>query len=284
MNQPPTLRHFGGEIQNLFHSILLFELMNNLPLQPVDPALLVPMDLFSGDYPLATDVMYAGPESFCGPVYRPGARLSLHRDMAEIVLVAARLVHERAGGSLVLYDGLRTTTVQALICDTPVVKAHPHWTEEGPLRMFAPPGKGGHPRGMAIDLSVREADGLMLDMGTAVDALPEGSAGPEDNPAHRAYIHLTDDVRRNRDFLTQALCDAASFFRRPLRPLPSEWWDYRFPEDVYNPYAPLADEDVPPSLRLSGKIPDHLGCPEFPPGHYEELAASVSYAASLYVR
>lgn len=255
-----------------------------MPPQPpglkMDPADLIPMDLFTRDHPVTVDVMYAGPDSFCGPVYRKGARLSLHRDMAEVVLLAAHLVHKRAGASLVLYDGLRTTTVQAMICETPIVKAHPHWTAEGPLRMFAPPGKGGHPRGMAIDLSVRGADGHMLDMGTIVDALPEGGADKDINPAHREYAGLTDQVRRNRDLLTGAFLDAAKALNRTIRPLPSEWWDYRFPDEVYNAFEPLADEDVPPALRLSDAIPAGQGHPEFPDGHYQNAAQKVKKAIS----
>lgn len=258
--------------------------MNNPEFIPIDPADLIPMDLFLTTEPFSIDVMYAGPASFCGPVYKPSARLSLHCDMAEIILVAARLVRDRIGGTLELYDGLRTTTAQRLICDTPIVKAHPHWTAEGPLRMFAPPGKGGHPRGMAIDLSVRDSNGALLDMGTVVDALPEGGADPDSNPAHREYVHLTQNVKNNRDILTNALRDAAQMFERPMRPLPSEWWDYRFPDDVYMRYAPLADEDVPPSLRLTNEIPDDKGHGEFPRGHYEALAELTSQAASRYIR
>ena len=261
--------------------------MNNLiplDLKHIDPADLIPMDLFLGREALQVDVMYAGPTSFCGIVYKPAARLSLHRDMAEVILAASRLIRDRIGGSLDLYDGLRTTTAQAVICNTPIVKTHPHWTEEGPLRMFAPPGKGGHPRGMAIDLSVRDAAGALLDMGTIVDALPAGGADRETNPAHRDYSHLIDAVRKNRDILTAALADAAALFGRPLRPLPSEWWDYRFPDEVYLRYHPLADEDVPPTLRLTDKIADDAGHPEFPRGHYEALAELTVQAVSRYIR
>lgn len=257
--------------------------MNSPTLKPIDPADLVPMDLFVKEYPLEVEVMYAGALSFCGPVYRPDARLSLHKDMAEIVLLTAHLVNKRAGAALVLYDGLRTTTVQALICDTPIVRAHPHWTADGPLRMFAPPGKGGHPRGMAIDLSVRGADGQMLDMGTIVDALPEGGADKDHNPAHREYVQLTAEVRRNRDLLTQAFLDAAKALNRQVRPLPTEWWDYRFTDDVYNAYVPLADEDVPPSLRLSDQVPADKGVQEFPPEHYRELTQRVKKAIAPHL-
>lgn len=258
--------------------------MNNMTLRPIDPADLVPMDLFARDHPLSIDVIYAGPDSFCGPVYRKDARLSLHRDMAEVVLLTAHRVHERSRATLVLYDGLRTTTVQALICATPIVRAHPHWTADGPLRMFAPPGKGGHPRGMAIDLSVRGADGQMLDMGTAVDALPAGGADKDQNPAHREYVALTDAVRRNRDLLTGAFLDAAAALNRIIRPLPSEWWDYRFTDDVYNAFAPLADEDVPPALRLSGVVPADQGYPELPESHYQNVAQKVRQAIAPHLK
>ena len=236
---------------------------------------LVPMDLFETDFPVAVEVMYAGPESFCGPVYRKGARLSLHRDMAEVVLLTAHLIHKRSGGTLMLYDGLRTTTVQALICDTPIVKAHPHWTAEGPLRMFAPPGKGGHPRGMAIDVSIRGRDGVLLDMGTIVDALPEGGADRDTNPAHREYPHQSALVIQNRALLTDSFMEAAATLGQVIRPLPAEWWDFRFPDEVYNAYAPLSDADVPPSLRLSDQVPAGQGCAELPAEHYQNLAGQI---------
>ncbi len=243
--------------------------------QPIDIHDLIPMDLFKADFPIEIEVMYAGTASFCGPVYRKEARLSLHRDMAEVVLLTAHLIKQRGNGTLMLYDGLRTTTVQALICDTPIVKAHPHWTADGPLRMFAPPGKGGHPRGMAIDVAIRGADGALWDMGTPVDALPEKGADKDANPAHREYPHLTAPVRRNRDFLTQAFMDAAALLGRVIRPLPAEWWDFRFPDEVYNAYAPLADADVPPSLRLSDQVPAGEGVAELPQGHYQSLAQQI---------
>lgn len=244
---------------------------------------LIPMDLFSSDSPLGIEVMYAGPLSFCGPVYRPDARLSLHRDMAEVVLLTAHLLQQRANGTLMLYDGLRTTTVQALICDTPIVKAHPHWTAEGPLRMFAPPGKGGHPRGMAVDVSVRAPDGTLWDMGTIVDALPAGGADRDTNPAHREYPQLRPLVRRNRDLLTNAFIEAAELLGRVIRPLPTEWWDFRFPDDIYNAYAPLSDADVPPSLRLSDQVPENKGAGERPAGHYQALAADIRARLQPYL-
>lgn len=252
--------------------------MNNLI--PIDPADLVPMDLFLKTEPLTIDVMYAGQSSFCGIVYKSAAPLSLHRDMAEVVVMAARLLYDRTGGQLELYDGLRTTTAQRIICETPIVKAHPHWTAEGPLRMFAPPGQGGHPRGMAIDLSYRDVSGALVDMGTVVDALPEGGADRENNPAHREYIHLASAVEINRADLTCALTDAADWLGRTIRPLPSEWWDYRFTDDVYGLYAALADEDVPPSLRLTNEIPDDVGVQELHSGHYEALAEKIFQTVS----
>lgn len=242
------------------------------------------MDLFTADYPLLIDVMYAGAGSFCGPVYRQGACLTLHSDMALLILVAARLLYDENGHKLELYDGLRTTTAQRLICETPVVKAHPHWTADGPLRMFAPPGQGGHPRGMAIDLSVRDVAGNLLDMGTVVDALPEGGMEPDVNPAHRAYPHLSKMVQRNRAMLTNILLKAAALTGQVLWPLTVEWWDYRFPAEVYNLYAPLADEDVPPSLRLTALVPDDQGFPEFTSGFYEAKAADLSQVAARYIR
>ncbi|MFN3826190.1 MAG: M15 family metallopeptidase [Micavibrio sp.] len=258
--------------------------MNQAELRRLDPADLIPMDLCLADCPLRIDVMYAGAGSFCGAVYRKDARLSLHRDMALIILVAGRFLYQETGFRLELYDGLRTHTAQKLICETPIVKAHPHWTADGPLRMFAPPGQGGHPRGMAIDLSIRDQAGQLLDMGTIVDALPEGGMEPEVNPAHREYPYLVPSVQKNRALLTDVLLKAAGMIGLPLWPLTVEWWDYRFPAEIYNLYAPLGDEDVPPSLRLTDIFAADQGVAEMPAGFYEDKAAALAREAGKYVR
>jgi zinc D-Ala-D-Ala dipeptidase len=183
---------------------------------------------------------------FGEPVYRPGARLWLHRRLAGVVEAAAALA-AKAGYRLVLYDGLRTTTAQARMLETQKVKDNPHWLEEP--RLLSPPGAGAHPRGMAIDVALETPEGRLLDMGTDFDFLAR-DPGPDHNPAHRLYTHMTPDVRKNRALLDEFMLSAGGQAGEELFPLPQEWWDYRLPPSVYEHYAPLGDEDLPPAMRM----------------------------------
>lgn len=227
--------------------------MSKSPIK-IDPAALVPMNELAGEYPLRVELVYAQAghkdNMFGEAIYRPDARLWLHKDMAEIVKRASTLVFEQHGYKMLLFDGLRTMDAQARIVETAIVKANPHWLDEN-NRMFSPPGKGGHPRGMAIDLTLETEDWEELDMGTAFDALPAEGAGPETNPAHRDTTLISAEARHNRDILTGFMMLAAKELSLPLHPLSLEWWDFRFPAEFYNQYAPLSDSDLPEEMRMT---------------------------------
>lgn len=213
----------------------------------ITPDQLVPMDLFVDDFPLRVELAYARADNllFAEQIYRADARLWLHKDLANIVLKASELCHDKHGLRCVLYDGLRTTDAQEKMLHTKRVQDNPHWLEEP--RLLSPPGTGGHPRGMAIDLALETMEGELLDMGTPFDYLTE-ERGPNNNPAHRDYIH-NEQISANRKKLEEAMMQAAEILDTPLLPLPQEWWDFRLPRETHEQYAPLADADLPPEMR-----------------------------------
>lgn len=200
-------------------------------------------------HPLRVDLAYARGDNllFGEPIYRPDAQLWLHKDLAAIVISAANRIHNQYGWRFVVYDGLRTTTAQAKMLKTQRVIDNPQWLQEP--RLLSPPGAGGHPRGMAVDVTLEDDIGNLLDMGTPFDFLAD-DPGPEKNPAHRSHPNLTDAVRRNRDILTRAMMRAADDLGYELLPLPQEWWDFRFPASVYEQFAPLSDDDLPEDMRM----------------------------------
>lgn len=255
--------------------------MNNLV--PVDPALLVPMDIFTDFLPVHVDVAYTQdfPKSFCGVIYRPGARLWLHRDLAQVVVRAA-VAAGKDGLGLILYDGLRTTEAQGLMRETAIVRANPHWLE-GDTRMLSPPGRGAHPRGMAIDLTLCAPDGAALDMGTAFDAMPENGAGPgpDTNKAHRETPHIGAAARGNRARLTAYMMDGAMRSAQFLMPLAQEWWDYRLMPMVYDRYAPLSDADLPAQMRMTDQCRDAPRIADFAPAHFETMRDGILRAAGV---
>lgn len=194
------------------------------------------------------DLAYAQDDNtlFKERIYRKDAQLFIYKDLAEIVLRVAQTVKEQ-GLRLVVYDSLRTSDAQARMLETQAVRDNPHWLEEP--RLLSPPGKGAHPRGMAVDCSLEMLNGELLDMGTVFDFLAE-DASPEHNPAHREHPYLSDEVRANRKILDDAFEDAAESLGIALFPLPQEWWDYRLPPAFTEQFAPLSDSDLPPAMRM----------------------------------
>lgn len=239
-------------------------------MEKINPARLVPMDMFEETGWLRVDLAYAGPDSFCGPIYRREARLWLHEDLAAIALLAARILWEKHELRLVIYDGLRTVSAQEAMLETPVVRANPHWLM-GEGSVLSTPGRGGHPRGMAVDVSLEDAGCCLIDMGTAFDEFPSGGSGPDTNRAHRDYAKLSDEIKKHRRILQDSMTGAAAALGMHLLPLPVEWWDFRFFHDVVNTWAPLDDRDLPLQMRMTARHLSHAGPPDFPDAHFEKM-------------
>ncbi|MEM7679618.1 MAG: M15 family metallopeptidase [Pseudomonadota bacterium] len=217
---------------------------------------LVPMDLFLDDFPIEIELAYAcdaAPNIF-GTIYKSEGKLILHKDLTKTSLLAARLIHEKHGLHVRFYDGLRTTDAQAKMSEAPIVKNNPHWLEE-PNRLLSPPGAGGHPRGMAVDATLQDENGELLDMGTVFDHLAEN---PERdfNPAHRHYPHTSRAEEKNRNILEDAFADAAKLLKLEIHPLPQEWWDFRMPAYIYEEFEPLSDSDLPPMYQMTEPASD----------------------------
>jgi len=240
----------------------------------INPADLVPMDLFTDDFPLRIDIVYAQgnhPENiFNTALYHTDARLWLHRDLCAIVLLASRKCHKEHDYYCVLKDGLRTTDAQAAMQKTDIVRANPHWCT-GPERLLSMPGQGAHPRGMAIDLILETKDGKQVNMGTDFDHL---SSDPDDNPARRSYTDFPDEVLHNRKLLESFMMEAARELGHDLWPLPSEWWDFRFPKNVITEFEPLSDRHLPAQMRMTSAETSRT--PEnFPDIHFQNLKSEL---------
>ncbi|MBC9718420.1 M15 family metallopeptidase [Streptomyces sp. TRM66268-LWL] len=85
-------------------------------------------------------------------------------------------------------------------------------------RFVSPPEIAPHSAGAAVDLTLVDADGQELDMGTRVNANPEESKGA-------CYTHadtISPLARANRTILCSALCEAG------LVNYPTEWWHWSF--------------------------------------------------------
>ncbi|MFH1158852.1 MAG: M15 family metallopeptidase [Pseudomonadota bacterium] len=227
-------------------------------LKRISPSELVAFDDFAGTHPVRVDPVYAQPlhldNMFKTAIYTPDAKIWGHRDLVAIVLAASRICFENTGWIFEIKDCLRPVEAQALMGETEIVKAHPQWLEEP--RLLSPPGTGGHPRGMAVDIILVDGNGKEIDMGTRFDYLTEDRAN---NPAARGTTRFGDDESRNRRILAnrrvleESMMQAAAAAGRKILPLPEEWWDFRFPPGHYNLYEPLRDADLPPEMRMTSQ-------------------------------
>ncbi|MET7621521.1 M15 family metallopeptidase [Streptomyces sp. NPDC005408] len=99
---------------------------------------------------------------------------------------------------------------------------HPDWPEEqvrsAASRYVSPPEIAPHSAGAAVDLTLAQADGRELDLGTRMNASPEES----DGACYTGAAHISDDARANRVILGAALTAAG------LVNYPTEWWHWSF--------------------------------------------------------
>lgn len=236
-------------------------------LQPDD---FVAMDWFEPDWPVTVDLVYARADHplniFKTALYNHGAQLWLHKDLARVVLRAANRLNEDFGWRLVLYDGLRPVEAQQRMHGTDTVRLeNPAWSVDGNPYLSLP-GQGGHPRGMAVDLSIEGAD-----MGSVFDDMTPQSA--------RDYAGFDKHILDNRNHLEMAMGEAAAALHLPLVPLPSEWWDYRFPKSMSDSHPAVCDAALPPFMRL---CEDHTrGIPEDWQSRFDKSRADVLNGLAL---
>lgn len=232
---------------------------------------LIPMDIFVKNEPITLDLVYQNKDHphniFGSNIYHPDARLWAHKDIACITLLTARILHQNHNWILEIKDCLRTSDAQAAMQETDIVKAHPEWMES-PGRLLAPPGAGGHPRAMAIDVCARDNNkGVEIDMGTPFDHLEKEAA--------RDYMDFPDNILNNRKILEEAFIKAASAFGLAFTPYQAEWWDFRFPHDYFNDYEALSDADLPPQMQMTHKVNNNI--PDFDQEHFDKLAQDILY-------
>jgi len=85
-------------------------------------------------------------------------------------------------------------------------------------RFVAPLAVAPHVAGAAVDLTLVDACGDPLDLGTAVDATPEASAGR----CYFASSRISADARAHRDLLAEVLGLVG------LVNYPTEWWHWSY--------------------------------------------------------
>ncbi|WP_313169084.1 M15 family metallopeptidase [Massilia oculi] len=160
------------------------------------------------------DLRYATPNNFVGrDLYSPYDCAWLHVEAAAALerAVAWLAVHAPGLRPLVL-DALRPQRVQQQLWDA---------LEGTDLRLYlANPARGSiHSYGMALDITLLDADGVELDMGTGFDDMTELSH-PALEEGFLLAGQLSEHQLANRRLLREAMLQAGFFG------IKTEWWHF----------------------------------------------------------
>lgn len=153
------------------------------------------------------DIRYATRDNFVGEVMYECARCLLRKNAAT-ALLAVQDELQKEGLHLKLFDCYRPLPVQRRL-----------WEKVPDINYVARPDKGSmHNRGIAVDLTIVDEQGMELEMGTEYDYF-----GPE---AHHTYTDLAEEVLENRQFL-KAIMESHGF-----QGIRTEWWHYSLKESL----------------------------------------------------
>ena len=185
------------------------------------------VDIQSLDDEIEVLLKYATEDNFVGQNMYGTLRKAFFRPhFAKKIVEAQRLLRERHSDySLLIYDAARPLSVQ---------KRMRKAVEGTPLTAYVADGaRGGrHNYGVAVDLTIIDSNGQILDMGAPFDHFGrEAWIGTDKNTtlaSYKAYIEwqrkegiISDEAARNRTLLLEIM-DAVG-----LRPYAKEWWHYQ---------------------------------------------------------
>ena len=185
------------------------------------------VDIQSLDDEIEVLLKYATEDNFVGQNMYGTLRKAFFRPhFAKKIVEAQRLLRERHPNySLLIYDAARPLSVQ---------KRMRKAVEGTPLTAYVADGaRGGrHNYGVAVDLTIIDGNGQILDMGAPFDHFGrEAWIGTDKNTtlaSYKAYVEwqrkegiISDEAARNRTLLLEIM-DAVG-----LRPYAKEWWHYQ---------------------------------------------------------
>lgn len=185
------------------------------------------VDIQSLDDEIEVLLKYATEDNFVGQNMYGTLRKAFFRPhFAKKIVEAQRLLRERHPNySLLIYDAARPLSVQ---------KRMRKAVEGTPLTAYVADGaRGGrHNYGVAVDLTIIDSNGQILDMGAPFDHFGrEAWIGTDKNTtlaSYKAYVEwqrkegiISDEAARNRTLLLEVM-DAVG-----LRPYAKEWWHYQ---------------------------------------------------------
>ncbi|MFI6656648.1 M15 family metallopeptidase [Streptomyces sp. NPDC050523] len=152
-----------------------------------------------------------------------GAEVHLRRGVLDrLVAAQARLPR---GLRLLFVEGYRPPALQRSYFDRYAAELranHPRWPADrirtAAARYVSPPEIAPHTAGAAVDLTLADAAGRELDLGTPMNADPERS----DGACYTDAANISAEARANRELLGRVLGAAG------LVNYPTEWWHWSY--------------------------------------------------------
>jgi len=160
------------------------------------------VEITEDSHNILLDLRYATKNNITGARIYHDDRCFIHKD-ASVLLKKSVTLAGRQGLRVKVFDAYRPRSVQEAL-----------WAQYPNPDYIMPPDKGSHhTRGVAIDLTLVDATGQELDMGTGFDDL-----SPR---AHHGAPEVSPEVAANRYVLLGIMMTAGwDFFQ-------NEWWHYQ---------------------------------------------------------
>ena len=173
------------------------------------------VDIHTRDKTIPVSLMYSRADNFTGQVlYTDLTRAYLHPKAAAALAKAQRRLKQlRPDLSLKVYDAARPMSIQQRMWDK-VKNTKKYFYVSNPAR-----GGGLHNYGMAVDITLCDARGDTLDMGTKIDYMgPAAHIDREDALVKSGRISRR--ALENRRLLREVMRYAG------FKPLRTEWWHF----------------------------------------------------------
>jgi zinc D-Ala-D-Ala dipeptidase len=163
----------------------------------------------TADEGFKVDIKYATSDNFTKKQIYDCGRCYLRPEAAEKLRLIHQELKEKYGYGIKVFDCFRPKPYQQRLWD---IVPDPDYV--------TPPHKGSmHSRGLAVDLTIVDKNGVDLDMGTEYDFFGE--------EAHQDYKGHTPEINKNRSLL-KSVMETHGF-----KSIRTEWWHYSLNSKSY---------------------------------------------------
>jgi len=172
------------------------------------------------DHPgLVIDLVYGTQHNFTGHIIYSNPQALLHEKAAACLYKAADLA-QAMGLKLHIWDTYRSPHAQKIL-----------WQHLPDPRFVADPAIGSeHARAIAVDLTLEDENGQLLDMGTDFDEMREQS--------YHGRTDISVNAQKNRLLLLGLMQLAGFAFNR------HEWWHYALPDAENYAFIAQTEDDA----------------------------------------